>query len=393
MAQGVHTSIVTVPAKPEASYEVRIGRGLLGGIVGELGREWPGNRLFVVTDAHVARHGHLAALGAAKDSRLQIPDSNPQSAIRNPQSGMGCFAIEPAGEGAKTLRTVEAVVGAMERDRYGRDTLVVALGGGVVGDVAGFAAAIFKRGVPCVQVPTTTVAQADSAIGGKVGVDSDLSKNAYGAFSHPARVYIDVATLSTLHERHYRAGLVESVKHALIADAAYFDYLDAHLDAILGRDEAALLRLAERNCAIKGDVVWRDPEESNLRRVLNFGHTIGHAVESASGYALHHGEAVAIGIVGACLIAERLGLASPGVRLRATALFRRLGLPADIPSGISDAQLLDSITRDKKARGGTPRFVLLEAIGRVHCPGGQHAIEVPPDALASALHALRTQET
>ncbi len=388
MSTGAHTLTVKVPARPAGSYEVRVGAGLLPGIVAELQRDWPKHRLFVVTDANVARHGHLAALLGIPDSRVQIADSAPQSVIRSLESGMGVFAIEPPGEGSKTLRTVEAIVNDMERQRCGRDTLVVALGGGTVGDVAGFAAAIFKRGVPCVQVPTTTVAQADSALGGKVGVDSELSKNAYGAFSHPARVYVDVGTLATLDERHYRAGLVESVKHALIADAAYFDFLDANLGAILARDEAALFRLAERNVAIKGDVVFRDPEEANLRRVLNFGHTIGHAVESASGYALHHGEAVAIGIVGACFLAERLGVATTEVLRRARTLLTRLGMPVSLPPAVSGEQLLDLMTRDKKARGGTPRFVLVEAIGRVHCPGGQYAMEVPADALRAALADL-----
>jgi 3-dehydroquinate synthase len=299
------------------------------------------------------------------------------------------FVIEPPGEASKTLRTVEAIVSHFDRERYGRDTTLIALGGGVVGDVAGFAAAIFKRGVPCVQVPTTTIALADSAIGGKVGVDSELSKNACGAFSHPARVYMDCETVRTLDERHYRAGLVESVKHAMIADAAYFDYIERHLDRLLARDGEALVHITRVNVGIKGDVVWRDPEEANLRRVLNFGHTIGHAVESASGYALHHGEAVAIGIVGACFIAERLGVASIEVLRRTGTLLTRLGMPVSLPPDVSDEQLLDLMTRDKKARGGTPRFVLVEALGRVHCPGGQYAVKVGATVIRSALVDLR----
>ena len=363
------TAIVKVPARPETSYEVRIGRGLLPAVLAELRQDWAGSRFLVVSDGNVQRLGHLAAMLGGE--------------------AVEAFVIDPPGEASKTLRTVEAIISRLERERYGRDTLLVALGGGTVGDVAGFAAAIFKRGVPCVQVPTTTVAQADSAIGGKVGVDSDLSKNAYGAFKHPARVYVDVATLATLDGRHYRAGLVESVKHALIADAAYLDYLEARLDAVLARDEAALVELARRNCAVKGDVVFRDPEEANLRRILNFGHTIGHAVETASGYGLLHGEAVAIGIVGACRLAERLGIGAPDVRRRAVALLERLGMPVSAPPEVSDEQLLDLMTRDKKARGGTPRFVLIEAIGRVHCPGGQYAVEVPAEVLRAALGELR----
>jgi 3-dehydroquinate synthase len=281
------------------------------------------------------------------------------------------------------------MLAAMERAHYGRDTLLVALGGGLVGDVAGLAAALFKRGVPCVQVPTTTVAQADSGLGGKVSVDSGLSKNAYGAFHHPARVYVDTATLRTLDDRHYRAGLVESLKHAMIADAGFFAYLEAHLDAVLRREPEALMALAERNVAIKGDIVARDPEEANLRRVLNFGHTLGHAVESASGYRLLHGESIAIGIVGSCLLAERLGLAGADVRRRTLPLLQRLGQPVVLPSDLADEPLIEIMTRDKKARAARPRFVLLEALGRVHAPGGQVAVEVPPDALAAALKDLR----
>lgn len=360
---------VKIPARPAASYDVCIGSGLLCGVIAELRRDWPGLRLFVVTDANLREHGHLAALLGDEE--------------------LDAFVIDPPGEPSKALRTVEAIIAEMERARFGRDTLLVALGGGTVGDVGGFAAAIFKRGVPYVQVPTTTVAQADSAIGGKVGVDSDLSKNAYGAFKSPVRVYMDVATLATLGERHYRAGLVESVKHAMIADAAYFDTLEANLDAVLRRDADTLAHLAERNCAIKGDVVFRDPEEANLRRILNFGHTIGHAIETASGYGLLHGEAVAIGIVGACLVAEGLGLASPDIRERATAIFQHMDLPVSTPPGLADEQLLDIMTRDKKARGQTPRFVLLEDIGRVHCPDGEYAVEVPSEVLAAALEKLR----
>ncbi len=243
--------------------------------------------------------------------------------------------------------------------------------------------------MPVVQVPTTTVSQADSAIGGKTGVDSTLSKNAIGAFHHPARVYVDVATLATLDERHYRAGLAESVKHALIADADYFAYLEANASELLRREPGVLIHLAARNAAIKGSVVYRDPEEANLRRVLNYGHTLGHAVEQATGYALLHGEAVAIGVLAACRIAEMLKLAEAEVRERAAALFRDLGLPTKLPEECDDEVLLEAMTRDKKARGGVPHFVLLEAIGRVHCPDGQYARELPPNVLPAVLNEMR----
>ena len=359
---------VSIPERPRAAYRVCIGDAILPAIIPELQRDWPGLRLFAVTDASLRDHGHLAAL---------VGDH-----------GIDSFVIDPPGEVSKTLRTVEAILTALETRRYGRDSLLIALGGGMVGDIVGFAAALFKRGVPCVQAPTTTVAQADSALGGKVGVDSGLSKNAYGAFHHPARVYMDCGTLRTLDERHFRAGLAESVKHAMIADAAFFGYLEANLNRILAREAAVLEELGARNCRIKGAVVFQDPEEAGLRRILNFGHTIGHAVESASGYRLLHGESVAIGIVGACLLGESLGLTPPGIRQRAAALFGRLGLPVAIPKGIPESVLLDAMARDKKAKGQTPRFVVLEALGRVCPAGGHYVVEVRPEMLHTVLTVL-----
>ena len=217
----------------------------------------------------------------------------------------------------------------------GRDTVVIALGGGVVGDIAGFAAAIFKRGVKVVQIPTTTLAQADSAIGGKTGVDSSLSKNAFGVFWHPSAVYIDVATLKTLDDRQYRAGLVESVKHALIADEKYFEFLESNLDAILRRETDILEKVAYQNCRIKAQVVEADPTEKNQRRMLNYGHTIGHAIESASGFELLHGEAVAIGIIAAGMIEIEMGLGDEKRLERIRKILTGLGVPVGIPANIS----------------------------------------------------------
>jgi 3-dehydroquinate synthase len=365
----VTTIPVRVPARPEAAYDVRIGTRRLPDLLAEVGRDWPKRRQFVLTDANVRLAGHLDAL---------CGEAEPEA-----------FVLDPPGEVAKTLETVAAVLEHLEEARFGRDTIVIALGGGTVGDIGGFAAAIHKRGVPVVQVPTTTVAQADSAIGGKTGVDSARSKNAIGAFHQPARVYVDVATLASLHERHYRAGLAESVKHALIADAEYFAYLEANADELLRREPGVLIHLAARNVAIKGSMVYRDPEETNLRRILNYGHTLGHAVEQATGYALLHGEAVAIGVLAACRIAETLKLAEAELRERAAALFRDLGLPTTLPEACDNDVLLEAMTRDKKARGGVPHFVLLETIGRVHCPDGQYAVELPPDVLPAVLDEMR----
>ncbi len=280
---------IKIPASPAASYRIKIGTEFLGELWPQIEADFSGYNKYVITDENLVSAGHLEKLLCKKD----VPT----------------FVISPAGETSKNIDTVVSIIETMEKAYLGRDTLVIALGGGTVGDIAGFAAAIFKRGVPVLQIPTTTVAQADSAVGGKTGVDSERSKNAFGAFWHPLAVYIDVATLTTLDDRQFRAGLVESVKHALIADSEYFEFLENNLDAVLERKPDLLETVAHFNCKIKGDVVETDPSEQNKRRILNYGHTIGHAVEAASGFELLHGEAVAIGIIAAGLIEIELELA------------------------------------------------------------------------------------
>lgn len=362
---------VKIPALPEGGYPIRIGTGILGSLWPRLEADFDRHSKFVVTDENLARAGHLQKLLAGRE----VPT----------------FTISPAGEVSKNVATAVAIIEAMERAYLGRDTLVVALGGGTVGDVAGFAAAIFKRGVPVVQIPTTTVAQADSAVGGKTGVDSTISKNAFGAFWHPAGVFIDVATLATLDDRQYRAGLVESVKHALIADAGYFEFLETNLDAILARKPDILEKVAYKNCQIKGGVVEADPNEQNQRRILNYGHTIGHAVESASGFDLLHGEAVAIGIIAAGLIELDMGLAQPGRLERIRRILEKLEVPVKLPGNLAEEDLIDLVKRDKKAVNKWPRFVLIDRIGSVHRVGGRYAVEVAPEIVKKVLQKLQSE--
>jgi 3-dehydroquinate synthase len=356
---------VKVPAGEAGSYKVQIGSGILEAVWADIQKEFEGKQAFIVTDANVAEAGHLETLLAGKT----IPD----------------FVIEPAGEVSKNIDTVVKIVETMERAYLGRDSVVAALGGGTVGDIGAFAASIFKRGVPVVQIPTTTVAQADSGIGGKAGVDSSVSKNAFGSFWHPAAVYVDVETLKSLDNRQYRAGLVESVKHALIMNDGYFDYIEENIDALLSRDSEVLVTLAKKNCRIKAAVVEEDPKEKNKRRILNYGHTIGHAVESVSGFKLLHGEAVAIGIMAAGLIEKEMGLGD-GARLeRIGAIFEKLSVPVKIPPEMEKGKLIETIKRDKKAVKGWPRFVLIETIGKVHCQGGQYAVKVEAEVIEKVL--------
>jgi len=362
---------VRVPAGRAQSYRVVIGHGIVGQVLDRTAELLPGRRVFVVTDANLARCGHFARLVG----RRQVES----------------YTIEPAGEISKNMETVGRIVEAMEAASLGRDTVVVALGGGTVGDIAGFAAAIFKRGVAVVHVPTTTVSQADSAIGGKTGVDSTSSKNAYGAMHHPSSVLVDVDTLASLDARQFNSGLVESVKHGLIADSAYFEYLERNIDKILARETSALEYIAAANVRIKGSIVQEDPTEENLRRVLNYGHTIGHAVESASNYGLLHGEAVAIGLVAAGMIEAELGLGNAARCARVKNILERLVVPTEVPEGIEPAELIDTMQRDKKAVAKWPRFILLEDIGRVYSKAGQWAVEVQREVVEKVLHILCRQ--
>lgn len=359
---------IKVPASPAASYKIKIGTEILGELWPQIEADFSRYNKFVVTDENLVSAGHLEKLLGQRD----VP----------------VFVISPAGETSKNIDTVVSIIETMEKAYLGRDTLVVALGGGTVGDIAGFAAAIFKRGVPVLQIPTTTVAQADSAVGGKTGIDSELSKNAFGAFWHPLAVYVDVATLITLEDRQFRAGLVESVKHALIADSEYFEFLENNLDAVLERKSDVLETVVHFNCKIKGDVVETDPSEQNKRRILNYGHTIGHAVEAASGFELLHGEAVAIGIIAAGLIEIELELAQQERIERIRQILKKLNVPVKLPKDLAEKDLIDLIKHDKKAVNKWPRFVLISNIGQVYCPDGQYAVEVAPELVEKILKEL-----
>ena len=359
---------IKIPASPSAGYRIKIGTGILGSLWPQIEADFAAYNKFIVTDENLVSAGHLQKLLG----QHEVPT----------------FVISPAGETSKNIDTAISIIEAMEKAYLGRDTLVVALGGGTVGDIAGFAAAVFKRGVPVLQIPTTTVAQADSSVGGKTGVDSSLSKNAFGAFWHPAAVYIDVSTLATLDERQFRAGLVESVKHAIIADSEYFDYLEGNLDVVLERKPDVLEKVAHWNCKIKGGVVEADPGEKNLRRILNYGHTVGHAVEAASGFKLLHGEAVAIGIIAAGLIEIEMQLAESGRLERIRRILGKLGVPVKLPGNLADKDLIDLIKRDKKAVNKWPRFVLVSEIGQVYCKDEQYAVEVAPEVVKKILDKL-----
>jgi 3-dehydroquinate synthase len=256
----------------------------------------------------------------------------------------------------------DALLGA----RLGRDTLIVALGGGVIGDLAGFAAAVYQRGVPFLQVPTTLLAQVDSSVGGKTAINHPAGKNMIGAFHQPSAVISDVATLDTLPERELRAGIAEVIKHGLALDAPFFDWLEANVGKLVRKDRNALMHAVRRSCELKAAIVAEDERESGARALLNFGHTFGHAIEAATGYgAWLHGEAVAAGMVMACELSQLMGYLKKTDVERVREVVKHAGLPVTGPA-LAPERLLELMALDKKAARGRTRFVVLETIGRAH---------------------------
>jgi 3-dehydroquinate synthase len=279
-------------------------------------------------------------------------------------AGFSVYVVEiPDGEEFKTLETLEGIYSSLISAGLDRGACIVALGGGVVGDIAGFAAATFLRGIPFVQVPTTLLAQVDSSVGGKTGVNHELGKNLIGAFYQPAHVLVDVATLATLPRREYLSGLAEVVKYGVVLDSDFFDYIASHVPGLLAKETGALLHVTQRCCELKASIVEQDEKESGLRAVLNYGHTFGHAVETLTGYTrFSHGEAVAIGMVQAAKISEYLGYAEPAQTKRIVALLDQLELPTQLPS-FSESDYIEALLRDKKVRNKGLSFICNHGIG------------------------------
>ena len=274
------------------------------------------------------------------------------------------------GERAKDWATLEKIFDALLAARCGRDTLLVALGGGVVGDVAGFAAAVYQRGIPFLQVPTTLLAQVDSSVGGKTAINHARGKNMIGAFHQPLAVISDVTTLDTLADRELRCGLAEVIKHALALDLPFVEWLEDNLDKLLSRDRGALMYGVKRCCELKAGIVAADERETGVRALLNLGHTFGHAIEAGAGYGSWlHGEAIAAGIVMAAELSLRLNLIGKPEVARVRGLLGKAGLPTSGPA-LAPQRLMELMAGDKKAAQGKLRFVVLEALGRAALRGG-----------------------
>ncbi|MGQ0544463.1 MAG: 3-dehydroquinate synthase [Betaproteobacteria bacterium] len=288
------------------------------------------------------------------------------------------------GEKAKGWETLQQIFDALLAARCGRDTLLVALGGGVVGDLAGFAAAVYQRGIDFVQAPTTLLAQVDSSVGGKTAINHPRGKNMIGAFHQPRAVIADLATLDTLPERELRSGIAEVIKHGVALDAAFFAWLEQNVDKLLARERGALAYAVRRSCELKAAVVAADERESGQRALLNLGHTFGHAIEAGTGYGPWlHGEAVAAGMAMAASLSERLGLLDAGAALRIRKLIGRAGLPVKAPP-LRAEEMLGLMSVDKKAAGGELRFVVLKAIGQAELRSGVSAQALREVVVAAA---------
>ncbi|MGI8978057.1 MAG: 3-dehydroquinate synthase [Pirellulaceae bacterium] len=333
----------------ERSYDIRIAWGILDQAGSFVAERLKGRQAVVITDGNVRQpHGDKVAASLAA------------SGIRTET------LVVPAGEVTKSAEQAAALWNRLLELGADRKTFVVAVGGGVVGDLAGFVAATYARGIPFVQVPTSLMAQVDSSVGGKVGINLPLAKNLVGAFWQPAGVLIDLAVLDTLPAREYRSGLAEVVKYGVILDEEFFKYLETHVAEIIARDTATLLHLVRRSCELKAQVVATDEhEETGLRAVLNYGHTFCHAIETVSGYGTYlHGEAVAIGMVRASRLAELVGRIHADLTARQMKLLSSLGLPTSV-SGLDVDALMTAMQRDKKAEQGKLKFVLPSRLGSV----------------------------
>lgn len=352
----------------ERSYPIHVGAGLLdrADLVVPL---LPQRRVAIVTNETVAPL-YLDRLARALEAAGV-------AAVR---------VVVPDGEAHKDWPTLNKVFDALLANRCDRKTAIVALGGGVIGDLAGFAAATYQRGVPFVQVPTTLLAQVDSSVGGKTAINHPRGKNMIGAFHQPIAVLADMDTLVTLPAAELRAGLAEVIKHGAIRDGAFFDWLEANLDALLRLDRNALAYAVKRSVEIKAEVVALDERETGPRAALNFGHTFGHAIEAGLGFgAWLHGEAVAAGMVMAADLSARLGMLDRAAADRLRRVLERAGLPVAGPALAPD-RYLDLMAVDKKAEAGRIRFILLDRIGAARITD-----QVPPDALRATLTACSTK--
>lgn len=351
------------------SYDIEIGFELMDTLIQDLKNGLVGKikKFAVVTDSIVEKLYARSIYNRLLDTGYQAD-----------------LFVFPEGEKSKTRKTKEEIEDAMLAKGYRRDCCIIAVGGGVVTDLAGFVAGTFGRGVPFINYATTLLAAADASVGGKTAVDTPLATNLIGLFNQPEKVYLDIATWKTLPQRQIISGMAETIKHACLASRGFFDYLNDNMERLLAVDKEACEHIAEENCKIKYEVVMKDELESGLREVLNLGHTVGRAIETVSDYQLLHGEAVAIGMVAEVKLAYKLGYVNADERDAVIALLIKAKLPVEIPEYIDRDALVKKLYTDKKVRDGKLRFVLQRGIGDV--------VEFEPGVFATSIEESMARE-
>ena len=358
---------VNLDKKSRSSYEIRIGRDIIDRIALLIAKKHKAERYVVITDDCVGSlYGKkfLAGLAAV---------------------GLNVNLIEfPAGEASKNISTVLDISEKLLQLGADRETLLLALGGGVVGDITGFIASVFMRSVPYIQIPTTLVAQVDSSIGGKTAVDLPQGKNLMGTFYQPCAVFTDLSFLETLPEKEFNNGLSEIIKYGIIDDEKMFHTVEDNIEAIKLKDSKLLLNIIETCCRIKKSIVEIDEKDQGLRHILNFGHTLGHALETMSQYTITHGEGVALGMIAAARLSEKMGYLESNEAKRIEALIRDAGLPWKIPEVFSAADIIDALRMDKKKKGDIVRFVLLKKIGMPFIIGS-----IKPETITAVIEEMK----
>ncbi len=350
---------VNLKSTVDNSYRIIIRPGVLHRLGEELAKKPLGFSYAIITDSNVKNlYGNkLKTLFQKNDLNVLLIDF-------------------PAGEKQKNRDIKTQIENTMMESNFGRDSVVIALGGGVVGDIAGFVAATYMRGIPYIQVPTTLVACVDSSIGGKTAVDTQYGKNLIGAFYQPRSVYIDLYTLKTLDKKEIREGLAEIIKYGVIADQHLFSLLESGIEKLFEFNNNLLRKIIATCCKIKAKIVEKDEKESGLRKILNFGHTVGHAIERSSDYTLSHGNAISIGMVVEGKIAVELGLWNKNELTRLELLLKRAGLPTEIPFNVTAENLTDNMKIDKKSRRGSIQMALPSAIGIMAGKNEKYSVKI-----------------
>lgn len=359
---------VRLKKSDDRSYEILIGRNILENLPKELNKIKLAHSYAIISDSNVANIYGKKLLEQFIKSGLKTH-----------------LIYFPAGEINKNRGTKVILENKMLRLGIGRDSAIIALGGGVVGDVAGFVAATYNRGIPYIQAPTTLVACVDSSIGGKTGIDTPYGKNLIGAFHQPHVVYIDVDTLTTLEKKEIREGLAEVIKYGVITDETLFRLVENQIDQIFSYNPELLISIIKRCCEIKASIVERDERESNLRKILNFGHTVGHAIEKLHNYKITHGEAISIGMTIEGKIALNLGVFDRDSLDRLVSLLRKAGLPTSFPKTPDLRLMVDTMKLDKKARRGDIEMVLPSDIGEMYDLDGKFGIKIKEDLIYASL--------